>query len=129
MRSNRKSFLKVLYFIKLWYRCGSYLVPVWEVWLSIIILSLHHCYCWMEWVNSSWFISCLVIVETVCVEGLKVERKILQYSHRHEQWAQKHKKKTKREFKENKFWDNRVIFGERKMYEKFNQTFYIQHFY
>lgn len=38
-------------------------------------------------------------------------------------------KKIKTEIKEDKFWDNWVIFGEGKMDKKFNQTFYIQHFY
>lgn len=39
------------------------------------------------------------------------------------------KKETKRKMEENEFWDNRVIFGGGKRDEKFNQTFYIQHFY
>lgn len=39
------------------------------------------------------------------------------------------KKETKRKVKENEFRDNRVIFAGGKRDEKFNQTFYIQHFY
>ena len=64
---------------------------------------------------------------------LKVWETISQYSHGREQRAQKKKKnmkkETKRKMEENEFWDNRVIFGGGKRDEKFNQTFYIQHFY
>lgn len=79
MRSNKKSFLKVLYFIKLWYRCGFWSCT------SVRSLAVNH-YSefallflldgWMKWVNSSWFISCLVVVETVYVyKGWRYRRK------------------------------------------------------